>query len=154
MRVSELQERKEIDDLISLASEQRMTNTTKLLELASEAKRRSEAIGYELGVAHSLSISSWGDVMQGNYDKAIHDATLALKELEKISLRLHKRSASLAVVQKCKADALHNRLTTSQKRLIKVTLTAKPYPLTSPCFGFCQNVPLLSQGEGRRRATG
>jgi tetratricopeptide (TPR) repeat protein len=108
MRVSELQERKEIDDLISLASEQRMTNTTKLLELASEAKRRSEAIGYDLGVAHSLSISSWGDVMQGNYDKAIHDATLALKELEKISLRLHKRSASLAVVQKCKADALHN----------------------------------------------
>jgi|GEM_PF-5688440 len=108
MRVSELQERKEIDDLLSLASEQRMTNTTKLLELASEAKRRSEAIGYELGVAHSLSISSWGDVMQGNYDKAIHDATLALKELEKISLRLHKRSASLAVVQKCKADALHN----------------------------------------------
>jgi tetratricopeptide (TPR) repeat protein len=108
MRVSELQERKEIDDLISLASEQRMTNTTKLLELASEAKRRSEAIGYELGVAHSLSISSWGDVMQGNYDKAIHDATLALKELEKISLRLHKRSASLAVVQKCRADALHN----------------------------------------------
>ena len=27
------------------------------------------------------------------------------------------------------------RLTTSQKRLIEVTLTAKPYPLTSPCFG-------------------
>jgi hypothetical protein len=46
------------------------------------------------------------------------------------------------------------RLTTSQKRLIKVTLTAKPYPLTSPCFGFRQNVPLLFlQGEGRRRAT-
>jgi hypothetical protein len=30
---------------------------------------------------------------------------------------------------------LNNRLTTSQKRLIEVTLTAKPYPLTSPCFG-------------------
>jgi hypothetical protein len=29
----------------------------------------------------------------------------------------------------------NNRLTTSQKRLIEVTLTAKPYPLTSPCFG-------------------
>ena len=27
------------------------------------------------------------------------------------------------------------RLTTSQERLIKVTTTAKPYPLTSPCFG-------------------
>ena len=27
------------------------------------------------------------------------------------------------------------RLTTSQKRLIEVILTAKPYPLTSPCFG-------------------
>ena len=28
-----------------------------------------------------------------------------------------------------------NKLTTSQKRLIEVTLTAKPNPLTSPCFG-------------------
>ena len=27
------------------------------------------------------------------------------------------------------------KLTTSQERLIKVTTTAKPYPLTSPCFG-------------------
>jgi hypothetical protein len=33
------------------------------------------------------------------------------------------------------ADACSIRLTTSQKRLIEVTLTAKPYPLTSPCFG-------------------
>ena len=30
------------------------------------------------------------------------------------------------------------RLTTSQKRLIEVTLTAKPYPLTSPCFGVAE----------------
>jgi hypothetical protein len=31
-----------------------------------------------------------------------------------------------------------SRLTTSQERLIKATLTAKPYPLTSPCFGFAK----------------
>gem|GEM_PF-4759033 len=30
---------------------------------------------------------------------------------------------------------MNNRLTTSQERLIKTTFTAKPYPLTSPCFG-------------------
>lgn len=103
-----LKERKRIDDLLEEASSYRMINSTKLIELAREALRRSEAIGYELGVAHSLSITSWGDVMQGKYDKAIHDATLALQRLEKISQRLHKRSASLAAAQKCKADALHN----------------------------------------------
>ncbi|MFQ3599177.1 MAG: tetratricopeptide repeat protein [Chloroherpetonaceae bacterium] len=108
MSAKELQERKAIDDLLMLASEHRMRDTTKLLELAREALCRAEAIGYDLGVAHSLSITSWGDVMQGNYDKAIHDATLALHQLEKILQRLHKRSASLDVVQKCKADALHN----------------------------------------------
>jgi len=31
-----------------------------------------------------------------------------------------------------------NRLTTSQERLIKVTLTAKPDALTSPCFDFAK----------------
>jgi hypothetical protein len=31
-----------------------------------------------------------------------------------------------------------SRLTTSQERLIKATLTAKPYPLTAPCFGFAK----------------
>jgi len=33
---------------------------------------------------------------------------------------------------------MNNRLTTLQERLIKTTFTAKPYPLTSPCFGFAK----------------
>lgn len=108
MRSNELQERQAIDDMLSSASKHRMTNTSKLLELTGEAKRRAEAIGYDLGFARSLSISSWGDVMQGNYDKAIHDATDALRRLEKILQQLHKRSSTRETVINCKADALHN----------------------------------------------
>lgn len=108
MRSIELQERQAIDDMLSSASKHRMTNTSKLLELTGEAKRRAEAIGYDLGFARSLSISSWGDVMQGNYDKAIHDATDALRRLEKILQQLHKRSSTRETVINCKADALHN----------------------------------------------
>jgi len=60
MRSNELQERQAIDALLLSASEHRMTDTTKLLELTGEAKRRAEAIGYDLGVARSRSILSWG----------------------------------------------------------------------------------------------
>ena len=34
------------------------------------------------------------------------------------------------------------------------TTVSRPPVLTSPCFGFRQNVPLLVEGDGRRRATG
>ena len=43
-----------------------------------------------------------------------------------------------------------NRLTTSQKRLIEVTLTAKPYPLTSPCFGVAKtSLSFVRRGTSR-----
>jgi hypothetical protein len=47
-----------------------------------------------------------------------------------------------------------SRLTTSQERLIKATLTAKPYPLDLTLFWLRQNVSLLTKGERRRTATG
>jgi len=41
-------------------------------------------------------------------------------------------------------------LTTSQKRLIEVTLTAKPYPLTSPCFGVAKtSLSFVRRGTSR-----
>ena len=66
----------------------------------------------------------------------------AILHLVMLSAAKHPRTGFLALARN------------EQKKMLGMTKKCSEDRATSPCFGFRQNIPLLLQGEGRRKATG